>query len=202
VLASEYVAGEKITVALDRMRALGDEAALAEVLGTLLSTYVRQVLVRGAFQADPHPGNFLVTARRELVLLDFGCMQPLADKTRRGLKEVFHAGLAGDRARLGTLLAGLGFETRSGTTATLEAFAEALLAAFQKGAASGTFAWPTREELFAEARALLEQAEADPITRIPGELVLLGRVFGTLGGLFQHYQPRVDWARHILPHLV
>lgn len=32
------------------------------------------------FNADPHPGNFLVTPNQELVALDFGCMKTIPDK--------------------------------------------------------------------------------------------------------------------------
>jgi hypothetical protein len=30
---------------------------------------------------------------------------------------------------------------------------------------------------------------------------MLARIFGTLGGLFQHYRPRIDFARHMAPVL-
>jgi ubiquinone biosynthesis protein len=41
----------------------------------------------------------------------------------------------------------------------------------------------------------------DPVEKIPAEFVMLARVFGTLGGLFLHYQPRVDVARLVLNYL-
>ena len=34
---------------------------------------------------------------------------------------------------------------------------------------------------------------------MPGEFVMLARVFGTLGGLFHHYRPEIDYAEHLLP---
>ena len=39
------------------------------------------------------------------------------------------------------------------------------------------------------------------MTRIPADFVMLGRVFGTLGGLFDHYRPEIDYARHLFPVL-
>jgi ubiquinone biosynthesis protein len=39
------------------------------------------------------------------------------------------------------------------------------------------------------------------VTRVPGEFVMLARVFGTLGGMLSHYRPRIDYARAVLPHL-
>ena len=41
----------------------------------------------------------------------------------------------------------------------------------------------------------------DPVTKLPPEFVMIGRVFGTLAGLFQHYRPAIDFSRWVLPHL-
>ncbi|MFI5288422.1 MAG: ABC1 kinase family protein [Polyangia bacterium] len=202
VLTATFCEGEKITVALDRAMAGGDRALISEVLGNLLEVYLRQILEAGAFQADPHPGNFLVTASGELVLLDFGCTRALDAATRRGYLALVQAFIVSDRARLAELFAELGFRTESGRPDTLLAFAEAFLQSFRKAAASGApFSWPSRAEVLAQAGALLEAAKRDPVTRLPPEFVMIGRVFGTLGGLFGHYRPEIDYPRRVLPHL-
>lgn len=202
VLTATFCEGEKITVALDRAQARGDRALLSEVLGNLLEVYLRQILEAGTFQADPHPGNFLVTDSGELVLLDFGCTRALDDATRRDYRALVQAFIAGDRAGLGELFARLGFRTESGAPDTLLAFAEAFLQSFRRAAASGApFSWPTRDEVLAQAGDLLEASRRDPVTRLPPEFVMIGRVFGTLGGLFGHYRPEIDYPRRVLPHL-
>ena len=38
----------------------------------------------------------------------------------------------------------------------------------------------------------------DPVIRIPAEFVMIGRVFLSLGGLFQHYRPAIDYSRPLL----
>jgi ubiquinone biosynthesis protein len=43
-----------------------------ELARTLLRCPLRQIMVDGVFHADPHPGNILVLADRQLALLDFG----------------------------------------------------------------------------------------------------------------------------------
>jgi ubiquinone biosynthesis protein len=197
VLTATFEPGEKITTALERL----DGPGRADLLGRLLSVYLAQVLHAGRFQADPHPGNFLVGADGALVLLDFGCTRALTDEQRAGYRGLVQAFLAGDRARLGALLAELGFATQSGAPDTLYAFADALLASFRRAAAEGRFSWPTREQIFAEAGEIVEAAKRDPVVRIPAEFVLIGRVFGTLGGMFQHYRPAIDFGRYVLPWL-
>jgi ubiquinone biosynthesis protein len=196
VLVTPFVRARKITTALDE----GGAELATRVLGTLLEAYLKQILDGGLFQADPHPGNFLVTEAGELVLLDFGCTRALDETMRRGYLELVGAFVGGDGARLASTLEGLGFRTQSGKPDTLLAFAAALLDGFRRGALSGTLSWPTREELYAQAAGLLETARRDPVTRLPAEFVMIGRVFGTLGGLFQHYRPRIDYAR-VMPYL-
>jgi Predicted unusual protein kinase len=48
----------------------------------LVLFYTEQMLVKGFFHADPHPGNLLVTSKGELVLLDFGMVSRIPNATR------------------------------------------------------------------------------------------------------------------------
>jgi ubiquinone biosynthesis protein len=206
VLTATYFQGRRIAEALDAWsaaRAAGDAAAAARLdasLGLLLESYLRQVLEAGVFQADPHPGNFLVTDAGELVILDFGCSQELAAPRRTAYLALFGAVLAGDRAAAARHLAELGFATRSGRSDSLLELAEALLGAFRR-MATGARPWLAPSEVEAELRRLAHAAAADPVIALPDDFVMLGRVFGTLGGLFQHYAPQVDWGRHVAPVL-
>lgn len=205
VLTSEFVHGTKITTLLDELAQdrTGDaEAVLSDVLGQLLEVYLQQVLQAGSFQADPHPGNFLVTADRTLVLLDFGCTRRLPEKVRQGFLGLMFGFMAGDEKGMADMFDRLGFQTRSGTHDTLHAFARKLLDQFRQAMADGEVHWPSREEVMAQAADLLDAAHADPVVRIPAEFVMVARVFGTLGGLFAHYQPTIDFPRRIMPYLV
>ena len=208
VLTSTLVEGRKITAVLDelaRERDRGDADAgqrLSRILGLLLEAYLRQVLEAGVFQADPHPGNLLVTARDEIVLLDFGCTKTMAPGKREGYLALIRSFLSGDRSGMIELLEELGFATRSGNPETLLTFTETLLSQFRDAMVSGERSiWLSQGELLARAGELLETAEGDPVVRLPAEFVMLSRVFGVLGGLFHHYRPRIDYARHLAPIL-
>jgi ubiquinone biosynthesis protein len=208
VITSDFFAGRRITLALDAWRDARDageaEAGrrLDDALGLALEAYARQVLAAGVFQADPHPGNLLVGDDGRLALLDFGCARELAPQARRRYASLFVAFLASDVARVASLLGELGFRTESGRADTLLRFAEAMLGALRDAAREGGgVPWLDEAQVAAQARALLDATQDDPVVRVPGEFVMLGRVFGTLGGLFQHYRPRVDWARHMAPVL-
>jgi ubiquinone biosynthesis protein len=207
VLTTTFMDGRKISVVLDELcarREAGDASAhaeLSELLGRLLQVYLRQVLQAGLFQADPHPGNFLVTDDHQLVLLDFGCSKELSDATRRRYCALVRAFLARDKAKMTQLFAELGFVTRSGDPATLHAFTEALLGQLAKAATSKRIEWPDRDALMARVLELLRAQQDDPVVTLPAEFVMLARVFGTLGGFFAHYRPDIDYARHVLPVL-
>jgi ubiquinone biosynthesis protein len=166
----------------------------------LLEAYLRQVLEAGTFQADPHPGNLLVTPEGKIVVLDFGCAQTLTPEVRERYLALMGAFMTSDRARMAELFTELGFRTRSGRPDTLHLFADALLTDIGQ-AARGSIRWPTREEFGARMASLLAACEDDPVTVLPGEFIMIARVFGTLGGLFARYRPDIDFVRHVLPVL-
>ncbi len=216
VLTSTFIEGKKITDVLDRFSkpvsarskkkngapAADPKARMSDILGRLLEIYFRQVLEAGFFQADPHPGNFLVTEQGEIVLLDFGCTKELPEHFRTGYIRLVQAFFTQDKKRLAVLLADLGFATQSGSPDTLLLFADAMLREIRAAAVRGNgadFRWPTKKEMLSQAADILEQMNKDPVIRIPAEFVMLARVFGTLGGLFLHYQPSVDLSQRILP---
>ena len=199
VLVATFEPGRRITDVLDELHAAGESERVAMILGRMLEAYVAQVLEAGIFQADPHPGNFLVTESDELVVLDFGCAKELPAPVRDLYLQLVQAALASDRGRLAALLDELGFETESKGHETLEVFAEVMLRDFREGAASGQFSFPSQEVVVAQMRAMLDAAEDDPVVRVPEHFVMLGRVFGTLGGLFLHYRPAIDYGRHVMP---
>jgi len=202
VLTATFIHGKKITDALDELLVVrerdggGAQARIDEILGRLVSAYAKQILTGGVFQADPHPGNLLVTAGGQVVVLDYGCSQTLTDDTRSRYLNILAAFLCGDRARMDALFRELGFVTESGDTATLHLFADALLKELQGQPTEGKRE-PT-SEIFTR---LLRALDSDPVLKLPAEFILLARVFTTLGGLFSHYDARIDFAQHVLPHV-
>lgn len=205
VLVSNFIVGTPLMAELDKRQEAGDDAAVSDLLGRLLDLYLRQVLQAGIFQADPHPGNLLVTPDNDLVLLDFGCTMVLSDTFRDGYSKVLGAALMGERETMAIELNRMGFITRSGKPDTLLAFADTLLSQIQRTAfemSNDNPQWPSQGEILARAKDLLEQAESDPVDKLPAEFIMLARVFTTLGGLFVHYKPRIDVNSHLFPHLV
>lgn len=203
VLTTRFVEGRKLTTVLDELHAAGNSAQVGELLGRLLDSYFTQVLDAGFFQADPHPGNILVTPGHDLVLLDFGCTMELPEHYRLGYKRVLQAAMVHDREVIAKTLGELGFVTRSGKPDTLLIFADALLEHIRDAATSGQgVSWPSAEEMSARSKRMMGSANEDPVDKLPPEFIMLARVFGSLGGLFMHYKPQMNVARYIIPHVM
>jgi ubiquinone biosynthesis protein len=203
VLTSTFEPGRKINVVMDELSGpAGDPVRLADVLGRLVEVYIRQILEAGFFQADPHPGNFLVTEDGTLVLLDVGCSRELSPEMRTGFRDLVLASFAGDRESMEAIFGRLGFVTQSGTPASLHVFADALLGQLKRGVTGGDDpVWRSREQTYASAADMLGAAHADPIVKIPPEFVMIARVLGMISGTMDHYRPNIDWASRVLPHL-
>lgn len=56
---------------------------------TLWRFVTRSMLIGGAFNADPHPGNYLFTKDGKVVFLDFGCVQRFGQE-RKELNQALH----------------------------------------------------------------------------------------------------------------
>jgi ubiquinone biosynthesis protein len=207
VLTTRFIEGKKLTAVLDELRDArdqGDASAqerLSELLGRLLQAYLRQMFELGTFQADPHPGNLLVSDAGELVILDYGCAAELSAETRAGYLSLLGAFFARDPEQLQRSFTALGFETASGRADTLVAFMDALLGELAQAMQEGRVHWPDRAAISARMRGLGQALVADPVVTLPAHFVMIGRVLATLGGLFSHYRPDLDVAEHVLPVL-
>lgn len=206
VLVAEFVEGIKLTDRLEALREAGEQEIISDLLGQLLDCYMQQVLHAGVFQADPHPGNILVTEENQLVLLDFGCTMVLPHNFKLAYRKILISALANDKDSVAESLMELGFKTKSGKPDTLIAFADALLENIKNAASNlanpnAEMQWPEGDAIFQEAAALLKQAENDPVEKLPAEFIMLARVFSTLGGLFTHYKPQLDIQKYLVPHL-
>ena len=59
-----------------------------EIAEILAVSFVKQTYYHGVFHGDMHPGNLLVTADRKLVLVDFGIIGRLDEKTKIYVAEI------------------------------------------------------------------------------------------------------------------
>jgi len=202
VLVMERVHGERLLDFLNACEARGGAGARDRdrVLEILIRSFCQQVLRHGIFQADPHPGNFLVVpgpAGPRLALLDFGCVERYEAPLRLAYARLAAAVLAGDEAAIQALFAEMGFHSRTGDPDSLRAYADMMLEVFRQ---DGIFDADAADPHAAIER-VLALTRANPIVEIPGHFVMLGRVFASLGGLLLRFRPRIRLAALLTPHL-
>jgi ubiquinone biosynthesis protein len=204
VLTMDLVQGQRLVKYLEAQVAAGpvaDRKGLDQLFETLIRTTCAQVLEHGLFQADPHPGNYLVVEGETqdapvLALLDFGAFTPFPDELRRDYAALAAAILTRDHDQVTTRLRELGFATRDGSEETLLRFSEMLMDTFRPDPTVSLDDLDPREA-FEEALAL---ARANPV-QVPGHFVLLGRVFAALGGLLLRYRPQINLFVLLAPYL-
>jgi len=173
VLVMERVRGIKITE-----KALIEAAGLdpADVVQDLMRVYVQMVLAAGFFQADPHPGNLMVTPDRKLILLDFGLSKELPEGYGLGLFELMFSMMTLNESAMVRAFQELGFQTKTGDTNTFLLIARRMLSRSETGAFEGEFTEEMTDELF-------EAIREDPVVQVPSDFVLVGRVFSFLSGI-------------------
>lgn len=184
VLTMTRIDGERLTAWLERMTAAGELADRDRLLGELVGEVAAQILVRGHVHADPHPGNFLVTATGQLALLDFGCMLELSREERTAYARLVITIAGGNHVAAAAELAALGFDADDPDQ--LVVLTGALIGALRPGARASEIDW---DAAFADQMA--QAARLGGLT-IPRSFVLLGRVLASVAGLLATYRPALE----------
>jgi len=163
------------------------------VLFALIDFYIEQMLVRGYFHADPHPGNILVREDGGLTLLDFGMVKRLPADTRVAMIEV--AKSAHDRDYEGFIAAckRLGIVAAGAEPTEMMEFAERMFDIF--GDAGLTAA--SMQELAFSVLATMK----DLPFKVPQDVVYVMRASTLIEGLGTCYIENFNGVKDILPRL-
>ncbi|MGB2695578.1 MAG: AarF/UbiB family protein [Dehalococcoidia bacterium] len=176
VLTMEYVEGIKITD-LAALEAAGiDRQAVYRLVA---DSYVSQIFTHGFFHADPHPGNLFVQPGPKLVIVDFGLTKQLPPTFLRGFVRLTTSLVTQDSAGLAQAFRDLGFQTRHADDGVFETLGEAMITRLSR---SGEFNHD-RQLLIEFQQRMLRVLRENPVVRVPGEFLLIGRVMGLLSGL-------------------
>jgi predicted unusual protein kinase regulating ubiquinone biosynthesis (AarF/ABC1/UbiB family) len=98
-----------LTTAMARGRSFDEaceapEAERGAWARTMWRFVFKGTLVGGRLNADPHPGNYVFHEGGRVTFLDYGCIQPIAERRRHAVR-VHRAALAGDEAEFGKAVA-------------------------------------------------------------------------------------------------
>ena len=198
VLIMEFIEGVKLTDFLNEMTESGDEESLDKVLEVLIDSFCCQIMKHGMFHADPHPGNFLVTKDHKLAILDFGSVRTFDEPERMAYSELTTAIIMQDQDKMVLLLEAMHFGTKSGSADTLIEFADVFLGIFRENMGNDISSIDPREQM----AQLMDALQKNPVVDVPGNFVMLGRVFAYLGGLIFYYKPRIHLFNILSPYVV
>ncbi|YAI82826.1 MAG: ABC1 kinase family protein [cyanobacterium endosymbiont of Rhopalodia sterrenbergii] len=93
ILVLEYLPGIKID---DRSTLKDNGINLDSIIQLGICSYLKQLLIDGFFQSDPHPGNMAVSQRGELIFYDFGSMAEVKLMDKEQMIKTFFAILKRD----------------------------------------------------------------------------------------------------------
>jgi predicted unusual protein kinase regulating ubiquinone biosynthesis (AarF/ABC1/UbiB family) len=169
----QWLRGMKIT---EKQQLIDAGLKPREVLQDLMHVFVHMIMADGFFQADPHPGNLMVTPEGKIIVLDFGLSKELPDGFGLGLFELMFSMMTLNEAAMVRAFTELGFLTKTGDTRTFIAIAHRMLRRSDSGRFEGEFTEEMTNELF-------EAVRENPVVSVPSDFVLVGRVFSLLSGI-------------------
>lgn len=189
-LVMSYEEGVRIddAEALERM-----SIAFPELMRTLVLFYTEQMLVRGFFHADPHPGNLLVSPAGELVLLDFGMVSRIPRGLRQAMIYAVKAAYERDYELLITATRKLGMLTEEADPGELSGVAESLFEIFDSEHLDAT----SMQELAFGVLNLLN----DLPFKLPQDVIYVMRVSSLVEGLGTQHIENFNGVKDILPLL-
>jgi predicted unusual protein kinase regulating ubiquinone biosynthesis (AarF/ABC1/UbiB family) len=164
-----------------------------KLMEKLVLFYTEQMLVKGFFHADPHPGNLLVTSHGELVLLDFGMVSRIPNATRLAMINTVKAAYERDYELLVQATRKLGVVTDRAPQDELTGLAEEIFRIFDDEHLSAS---SMQELTFGIMDALKEYP-----FKLPQEIVYVMRVSSIIEGLGTSFIANFNGIKDILPIL-
>ncbi|MGI8423238.1 MAG: AarF/UbiB family protein, partial [Chloroflexota bacterium] len=146
--------------------------------------YLKQILVDGFFHADPHPGNVLLTADRNIALVDLGMVARIAPAAQQLLLQLIIAISEGRSQEATDFALRLGERTETYDEPEFKRRVVDIVAQ-QQGATAGSID---------VGRLMLEvtQASSQCGVRVPPELAMLGKTLLNLDHVGRTLDPNFD----------
>jgi len=168
VHVAEWIDGEKLS------QSKADDVGALVNLGVI--TYMTQLLEKGFFHADPHPGNMLRTDDGKLAILDFGLMTEITDNQKYGMVEAIAHLINRDYTEIGQDFINLDFIPEGTDT---EPIVPALTTVFDVALAGGGAKSINFQELAADLAVITYEFPF----RIPPYFALVIRAISVLEGI-------------------
>ncbi len=197
---ADYCSDDALVMSFEEGFRFDDKASLsahridiAPIIDRLVRFYTEQMLVKGFFHADPHPGNLLISPQGELILLDFGMVKRVSNPMRVAIIELIRAANEKDYEAYVSAAKRMGTVAYDAPSSELAEFTERMFEIFGNDALdSGSM-----QQLAFE---VMEQTRNLPF-KLPQEAIYILRVSAIIEGLGTTYIENFNGIKDILPIL-
>lgn len=163
------------------------------IIKKLVNFYTEQMLLKGFFHADPHPGNLLVNTKGELILLDFGMLKRVPTQTRIAIIELIKAANEGDYELYISANKRLGTIAYEAPTSELAEFTSRMFEIFKNDNLDSESMQQLAFEVLASTK--------DMPFKLPSDAIYILRVSAIIEGLGTTYIENFNGVKDILPIL-
>ncbi|WP_375137001.1 ABC1 kinase family protein [Arcobacter sp. CECT 8986] len=177
----------------DKKSILENNIDFKEIISTLVNFYTEQMLIKGYFHADPHPGNLLITKDNEIILLDFGMVKTVPNNTRIAIIELIKAANEQDYESYINASKKLGTVAYEAPTSQLAEFTSKMFDIFSNNNLNS-------ESMQKLAFEVLESTRDLPF-KLPSDAIYILRVSAIIEGLGTTYIENFNGIKDILPIL-
>lgn len=154
--------------------------------------YMEMIFLHGVYQADPHPGNFVVMDDDVVGLLDFGMVGRLDEQLREDIEEILLAVSAGDASHLTSIIHRVGKVPHDLDISALSLDVAEFVAHYSSQPI-GDF------DLAAALNDIVSMIRRFRIT-LPARLAMLIKMLIVLEGSARQLQPRFNLVEVIAPY--
>lgn len=162
-----------------------------DLVEQLLEAYIRMAVVHGFVHADPHPGNILVNAEKQVVILDYGMALEFSERTRLELLKLVYCVVKRDIDGVVDSFYRLDMVDEGISRATLRDAADTLLSIQLDTDV-------TIRQLQKISQDILETFYKFPL-RLPSQLVYLLRAATLVEGVALYYNERFNGVKESTP---
>jgi len=183
VFVMQYMDGVKLT---DHEQLAKWHLDLTKLADTLIQAFLKQIIVDGFVQIDPHAGNFFANSEGQIVFLDFGMMGSIPSGDLESVGTLLQGILTKNAVTVVRAVEDLGF-VRPGASRPL--LQKAVTFLLEQIAGTPLNPGPELDRAVLEFQDFLYQ---EPL-EFPAHYMFLGRAIGMLFGLISGLNPDVNW---------
>ena len=181
VLTLEYMPGTKIN---DSTALELQGINLNDVIQLGVCSYLKQLLLDGFFQSDPHPGNMAVTSNGELIFYDFGTMAEVKSMNQGQMIDTFFAILNKDTDKVIESLIYMGLLEPGSDLFALKSIIGVLLERIREK--------PIDRRMFEDLRLEISLMFNQQPFRLPGQMTFVLKSLMTLDGVARSLNPQYN----------